>query len=68
MQTWRFHGWPGVEAVESMDLAETDGVTTLTYRLVFADKAGRDHMRDVHGLLANFDNEEDYMRSLLEAP
>jgi uncharacterized protein YndB with AHSA1/START domain len=66
VQTWLFDGWPGTEAVESMDLHEADGATKLTYRLVFRDKAGRDHMTRYDGLLANFDNEEDLLRSLLE--
>jgi uncharacterized protein YndB with AHSA1/START domain len=66
VQTWLFDGWPGTEAVESMDLHETDGVTKLTYTLAFRDKAGRDHMTAYDGLLANFDNEEDLLRSLLE--
>jgi uncharacterized protein YndB with AHSA1/START domain len=64
VQTWHFDGWPDVEAVESMDLHETDGVTKLTYRLAFRDKAGRDHMTKFDGLLANFDNLDDYLRSL----
>src|ERR1700760_1631600 len=34
VQTWLFDGWPDVEAVESNDLHETDGVTKVTYRLV----------------------------------
>jgi uncharacterized protein YndB with AHSA1/START domain len=66
VQTWLFDGWPDAEAVESMDLHESDGVTTLTYSLAFRDKAGRDHMTKYDGLLANFDNEEDLLRSLLE--
>ncbi len=66
VQTWLFDGWPDVEAVESMDLHGTDGVTKLTYRLAFRDKAGRDHMTKFDGLLANFDNQEDYLRSLLD--
>jgi uncharacterized protein YndB with AHSA1/START domain len=64
--TWLFEGWPDAEAVESMDLHEADGVTKLTHRLAFRDKAGRDHMTKYDGLLANFDNEEDYLRSLLD--
>jgi hypothetical protein len=40
-------------------------VTKLTYRLAFRDQAGRDHMTQYDGLLANFDNEEDLLRSLL---
>jgi uncharacterized protein YndB with AHSA1/START domain len=66
VQTWLYDGWPGVEAVESMALHETDGVTTLTYRLAFNDKAGRDHMTKFDGLEANFDNIEDHLRSLLD--
>jgi len=66
VQTWLFEGWPDAHAVESMDLHETDGVTKLTYKLAFRDKAGRDHMTKFDGLLANFDNMEDYLRSLLD--
>jgi uncharacterized protein YndB with AHSA1/START domain len=66
VQTWLFDGWPDAEAVESMDLHETDGVTKLTYRLAFRDKAGRDHMTKFDGLEANFDNVEGYLRSLLD--
>jgi len=66
VQTWLFDGWPDAEAVESMDLHEADGVTKLTYKLAFRDKAGRAHMTKYDGLLANFDNEEDYLRSLLD--
>jgi uncharacterized protein YndB with AHSA1/START domain len=63
--TWMFDGWPGVEAVESVDLHETDGVTTLTWRLAFRDKAGRDHWTSTDGLEANFDHLEDVLRELL---
>jgi uncharacterized protein YndB with AHSA1/START domain/DNA-binding transcriptional ArsR family regulator len=66
VQTWLFEGWPDAEAVESMDLHETDGVTKLTWRLAFRDKAGRDHMTKFDGIEANFDNVEDYVRSLLD--
>ena len=65
-QTWVFDGWPGVEAVESMDLHETGGVTTVTYKLSFRDQAGRDHMTKYDGLLANFDHEAALLRSLQE--
>ena len=66
VQTWLFDGWPDAEAVESMDLHETDGVTKLTHRLAFRDKAGRDHMTKTDGIEASFDNVEDYLRSLLD--
>ena len=49
-----------------MDLHETDGVTTLTWKLAFRDQAGRDHMTRFDGIEANFDNVEDLLRSLLE--
>jgi len=65
VQTWLYDGWPDVEAVESFDLQETDGVTTMTYRLSFADQAGRDHMKKFDGLQANFDNVDAYLQSLL---
>jgi uncharacterized protein YndB with AHSA1/START domain len=65
VQTWKFDGWPDVDAVESMELSEADGVTTLTYTLRFHDQAGRDHMTKFDGHEAQFDNIEDYLRSLL---
>jgi len=67
VQTWLFEGWPDAEAVETMDLHETDGVTTLAWKLAFKDQAGRDHMTKYDGLEANFDNVERYLRSLLVA-
>ena len=68
VQTWRFEGWPDTEAVETMDLREVDGVTTLTWRLAFRDQAGRDHMTRYDGIEASFDNVAAYLRSLLESP
>jgi uncharacterized protein YndB with AHSA1/START domain len=66
VQTWLFEGWPEAHAVETMELAEAGGVTTLTWSLAFRDQAGRDHMTRFDGIEANFDNVEDYLRSLLE--
>ena len=66
VETWRFDGWPGVEAVESTELHEAHGVTKLTQRLAFRDKAGRDHMTKTDGLGASYDNVEDLLRSLLD--
>ena len=65
VETWLFDGWPDAEAVESIDLHETNGVTKLTHKLAFRDQAGRDHMTKFDGVEANFDNIEDYLRSLL---
>ena len=67
MQTWLFEGWPDADAVESFDLSETDGVTTLVWTLTFRDQAGRDHMTKFDGVQANMDNVEDYLRSLQSA-
>jgi uncharacterized protein YndB with AHSA1/START domain len=66
VETWLYDGWPGVEAVETVELREADGVTKLTHRLVFGDQAGRDHMKKTDGLKANYDNVEDLLRSLLD--
>ena len=49
-----------------MDLDETDGVTTLTVKLAFRDKAGRDHMTRSDGQEDSFDKMEDYLRSLVD--
>lgn len=66
-QTWIYDGWPGVEAVESFDLEENDGVTTMKWTLTFADLAGRHHMGTTFdGVQANFDNVAAYLRTLLE--
>ena len=65
VQTWRFEGWPDVEAVETQALREAAGVTTLTNTLAFRDQAGRAHMTKVDGYQANLDKIEDRLRSLL---
>jgi uncharacterized protein YndB with AHSA1/START domain len=74
--TWLFGGWPDAEAVETWQLHETDGVTTLTQRLAFRDKAGRDHypasgaepveMTGSDDVQDSFDAMEDILRSLLD--
>jgi uncharacterized protein YndB with AHSA1/START domain len=66
VQTWQFDGWPGVEAVETMDLHESGGVTKLTWMLAFRDRAGRDHMTKYDGIEAGFENVARYLRSLVE--
>ncbi|HYK97432.1 MAG TPA: SRPBCC domain-containing protein [Candidatus Acidoferrales bacterium] len=65
VETWIFDGWPGVEAVETLELHETGGATTLTWRMAFRDKAGRDHMKKYDGIEANLDKVEELLRSLL---
>jgi uncharacterized protein YndB with AHSA1/START domain len=62
--TWLFAGWPDADAVERVELRETDGVTRLTNRLAFRDKAGRDHMTKTDGFEDSFDKMENYLTSL----
>ena len=64
--TWLFEGWPDAEAVETVELHETDGVTKLTMRLAFRDEAGRAHMKSSDGQEDSFNKLEDYLRSLVE--
>jgi len=66
VDTWLFEGWPDAEAVETVDLNETDGVTKMINKLAFRDKAGRDHMTKFDGMEDSFDKMEDYLRSLFE--
>jgi uncharacterized protein YndB with AHSA1/START domain len=66
VQTWIFDGWPDTEAVETMDLHEVDGVTTMKYSLAFRDKAGRDHMTKFDGHSATFDHVASYLKTLIE--
>jgi len=76
VETWLFGGWPDTEAVETWELHEDDGVTTLTMRLAFRDQAGRDHypanaqnvdeLTSSDGPPASFDAMEDILRSLLD--
>jgi uncharacterized protein YndB with AHSA1/START domain len=74
VETWLFGGWPDAEAVETWRLSEADGVTTLTMRLAFRDKAGRDHypargqareLTDSDAPGASLDAMEEILRSLL---
>ena len=66
VETWVFDGWPGVQAVETVELREADGVTKLTHTLAFPDQAGRAHMKATDGLEANYDNVAALLRSLLD--
>jgi uncharacterized protein YndB with AHSA1/START domain len=51
----------------TVELEETDGVTTVTMRMAFRDKAGRAHMPSNNdGQTDSFDKLEDYLRSLVE--
>jgi uncharacterized protein YndB with AHSA1/START domain len=62
--TWLFDGWPGAEAIETVDLQESDGVTTMTVKLAFRDQAGRAHMTKHDGQEDSYNKLEDYLTSL----
>jgi uncharacterized protein YndB with AHSA1/START domain len=66
VETWLFEGWPDADAVETVDLHEANGVTTVKMNMAFRDKAGRDHMTKSDGQEDSFDKMEDLLRSLLE--
>lgn len=64
--TWLFEGWPDAHAVETVELHEADGVTSMRMTLAFRDQAGRDHMTKHDGQEDSYDKLEDYLTSLLE--
>jgi uncharacterized protein YndB with AHSA1/START domain len=66
VDTWLFEGWPDAWADETLELSESDGVTTLTLKMAFRDQAGRAHMTKSDGQEDSFDKLEDYLRSLVE--
>jgi uncharacterized protein YndB with AHSA1/START domain len=68
VQTWVFDGWADTEAVETLELRETDTGTWLSSTLAFRDQAGRDHMTKYDGIEAGFDNIESYLMTLLDQP
>jgi uncharacterized protein YndB with AHSA1/START domain len=57
VDTWLFEGWPDAEAVETVELRETDG---------FRDQSGRDHMNTTDGQKDSWDKMEVYVRSLVD--
>jgi uncharacterized protein YndB with AHSA1/START domain len=70
--TWVFDGRPDADAMETVELREEDGVTTMTDRLAFRDQATRDSMTwvtadgvhaDEGGQVA-WDRLEDYLATL----
>ncbi len=65
VQTWLFEGWPEAPAVETDELREADGVTTLTITMAFRDQAGRARMTRHDGQEDSLDKLEDYLSSLL---
>jgi uncharacterized protein YndB with AHSA1/START domain len=66
VSTWLFEGWPDDEAVETVTLAEVDGVTTMTNILRFRDRASLgDHFQgDNEGMQTSLDQLEDFLAGL----
>ena len=62
--TSAIEGRPGSQAVETMELRETGGITTMTIRLTFEENAGRPTRFE--GMQASFDRVEDVVRGLLK--
>ncbi|HEY3766358.1 MAG TPA: SRPBCC domain-containing protein [Gaiellales bacterium] len=72
VETWVFEGRPDDEAVETVELHEQGGVTTMRNVLAFKDQATRDatlwaaadgvHAAD--GIQGSYDNLEDYLATL----
>jgi len=60
--TWKFDGWPDVDAVESVEFEPIDEFTRVTWNLTFADEAGRQKMVSAEGPLSNFASIERYVR------
>ena len=65
VSTWGLDGRPNADAVETMELHEADGVTTLTVKLAFADTAGRPTRFE--GMQASFDRMADVVSSLVDS-
>jgi uncharacterized protein YndB with AHSA1/START domain len=66
VETWIFDGRPEVETVETVDLREAGGVTTMTIRTTYRDKASRDEsiQHGFDGVESSFDHLEDVLASL----
>lgn len=64
--TWRFEGNAPMEAVETMELHEIDGVTTLSWSLAFGDTASRDQMTRFDGQQESLDEMEEIISSLVD--
>lgn len=62
--TWLFEGRPEGDAVETMDLHEDNGVTTLTVKMVFRENAGRPTRFE--GMQESYDRMDKLLRSLLD--
>jgi len=72
VETWVFEGKPDADAVETMELHEEDGVTTMTTILAFKDQSTRDSItwsgpdgvQAADGQQVSNDRLEDYLATL----
>jgi uncharacterized protein YndB with AHSA1/START domain len=66
VETWVFEARPHLDAVETVELHETGGVTKMTIRTTYRDKASRDEsiQGGFDGLEESFDQAEDLLMSL----
>jgi len=72
VETWVFDGRPDDEAMETVELQEQDGVTTMTVLLAFKDQASRDAttwtaadgVQAADGMQGSYDNLEDHLATL----
>ena len=73
VETWVFDGRPDDEAVETVELHEQDGVTTMTILLAFKDQSSRDAttwtaadgVHGADGMQGSYDNLEDHLAALV---
>jgi uncharacterized protein YndB with AHSA1/START domain len=68
VETWVFEGRPHLEVIETVELDEADGVTTMTIRMTYRDQASRDEdiQHGFDGQQSSFDNVEDLLWSLTD--
>jgi uncharacterized protein YndB with AHSA1/START domain len=69
VETWVFEGRPQQEVIETMELQEAHGLTKLTIRSTYRDKASRDEAvkGGFDGVGDSFDQMEDLLRSILDS-
>jgi uncharacterized protein YndB with AHSA1/START domain len=67
VETWVFEGRPHLDTVETVELREAHGVTTMTIRTTYRDMASRDEgiRGGFDGIEDSFDQMDDVLRSLL---
>jgi len=66
--TWSFDGWPGVEAVETVEFAESANGTGMTWKQTFRDLEGRRRITTTRGTEANFESIDRYLTTLRRKP